>query len=58
MKVKIFITQSKYIKEILKKFRMEDSKPVMLNDDNPRNNWEGGESVVQINLNQKHTTIV
>ncbi|GLJ28202.1 hypothetical protein SUGI_0553960 [Cryptomeria japonica] len=28
MKDEIFITQSKYIKEILKKFGMEDSKPV------------------------------
>lgn len=28
MKNKIFITQSKYIKENLKKFGMEDSKPV------------------------------
>lgn len=28
MKIEIFITQSKYLKEILKKFGMEDSKPV------------------------------
>ena len=28
MKFGIFITQSKYIKEILKKFGMEDSKPI------------------------------